>query len=181
MKEYDLDYHFDENLHEVADSPGDMEVYVHEKKIALSVIQNPLERVKTLGEIGVYLRILRQLDEARDYLLKALEMIERHNMDLKVKVSCQIRLAHVYQWQGRFELSNPIFESLQEIARTTDLNHLNDFIWQHSGKNQYDQMNWPQAMKCFERALALREGRSAPADQLQSSRMSIQACLQKMN
>ncbi|MDG0817071.1 hypothetical protein [Bdellovibrio svalbardensis] len=181
MKEYDLNFYFDDNLQEVATNPGDMERYVHEQKIALSTAQNPLDRVKILGEIGVYLRILRQLSEAQDYLLKSLEIIARHQMELHLKVGQQIRLAHVYQWQGQFELSNSMFEELLRLSKTTDLGYLHDFIWQHAGKNHFDQLNWKKAHDCFQKALKLRELRKAPAEQIESSLQSIRATLQRMN
>lgn len=181
MDRYDLNYHFDENLHEVADNPSDMDLYVHERKSALNTVQNPLERVRILGEIGTYLRILRHLDEARDYLLKAIDVIERHSLDVRLKVSAQIRLAHVYQWQCRFEQSNPLFEELLDLARTSDMEHLNDFIWQHAGKNYFDQMKFSKARECFEKALILREARNAPEDQIESAKSSLQATLQRMN
>src|SRR5438445_13350065 len=98
MKEYDLNFYFDDSLQEVATNPSDMELYIHEQKIALSTAQSPIDRVKILGEIGVYLRILRQLSEAQDYLLKSLEIIARHQLELHFKIGNQIRLAHVYQW-----------------------------------------------------------------------------------
>lgn len=181
MKEYDLNFYFDDNLQEVATNPSDMEIYVHEQKIALSTVQNPLERVKILGEIAVYLRILRQLSEAQEYLLKSLELIARHQMDPVLKIGQQIRLAHVYQWQCQFDLSNAMFDDLLRISKTTELGYLHDFIWQHAGKNYFDQLNWKMAHECFQRALKLRELRQAPAEQIESSLQSIRATLQRMN
>lgn len=181
MKEYNLDIYFDENLHDRPQNENDMDLYVQEKKIALSTIQNPVERVKALGEIGTYLRILGYLGEARDYLLKSLEIIERHNLGEAWKITQQIRLAHVYQWQSCFDLSNPMFDDLMALAQSRDLGHLNDFIWQHAGKNYFDQMKWAQAKACFEKALVLREARNASEDLLESARQSVQATLQRMN
>ncbi len=181
MKEYDLNFYFDDNLQEVATNPSDMELYVHEQKIALSTAQNPVDRVKILGEIGVYLRILRQLSEAQDYLLKSLEIIARHNLEPHFKIGQQIRLAHVYQWQCQFELSNSMFDELLRISKSTDLGYLHDFIWQHAGKNYFDQLKWKEAHDCFQKALKLRELRHAPVEQIQSSLLSISAALQRMN
>lgn len=181
MKEYDLNFYFDDNLQEVANNPSDMELYVREQKLALNTAQDPVLRVKLLGEIGVYLRILRQLSEAQDYLLKSLEIIARHQMDSQLKIGQQLRLAHVYQWQGQFELSNSIFEDLIQISKTTDLGYLHDFIWQHAGKNYFDQLSWQKAHDCFQRALKLRELRQAPLEQIESSLLSIRVTLQKMN
>ena len=181
MSKYNLNYLFDEELHEVPENPSDMELYIHDRKTALATIQNPIERVKTLGEIGVYLRILCSLGEAADYLLKALEIIDRHNLDFTLTVTMKIRLAHVYQWQKRFDLSNPMFDELLGLAKSQDLGTVNDFIWQHAGKNYFDQMKWADARVAFERALKIRVARGAPPDQIQSSQQSIQACLQRMN
>jgi tetratricopeptide (TPR) repeat protein len=181
MKEYDLSFYFDENLHEVANTPSDIDMHVHELKVALDTMQDPLERTKALGQIGMYLRILRELIEARDYLLKALEMIERHEFDISLKVQQQLRLAHVYQWLGDFDHSNKIFDELSELSKSSNLGYLEPFLWQHKGKNHFDQQQWKKALECFEKSLEIREAANAPEEQIESARLAIRATIQRMN
>jgi tetratricopeptide (TPR) repeat protein len=180
-RKYNLNFSFNEDLHEVAENPLDMELFVEDQLIVLNTVQKPDERVRVLGLLGTYLRILRRLNEAQDYLEKSLEIIERHKLYTTLKVQQQIRLAHVYQWQKNFSKSNELFDELIQISETTELDVLHDFIWQHVGKNYYDQQKWTEARKAFEKALKLREIRHAPEDQLQSSRDSLRLTLQKMN
>ncbi|WP_413291181.1 tetratricopeptide repeat protein [Bdellovibrio sp. HCB337] len=181
MRDYDLSYHFDESLHEIPNNATDMDLYVHEMKTALTTVQDPIERVKTLGQIGVYLRIMRELEEAQDYFLKALEIIERHSLDPVLRIQQQMRLAHVHQWLGDFEVSNKIFEDLLKESEQKDFGPLQSFLWQHMGKNYFDQLRWREAHDCFEKALSLRIASKAPEDQISSSRESAKAALQRMN
>lgn len=181
MREYDLSYHFDDNLHEIPNNTSDMDLYVHEMKSALSTVQDPVERVKTLGQIGVYLRMLRELEDSRDYFVKALEIVERHKLDPILKFQQQLRLAHVYQWLGDFEISNKMFEDLVKVSANKEFAPLEAFLWQHMGKNYFDQLRWAEAHKCFEKALSLRIEANAPEDQIDSSRDAAKAALQRMN
>ncbi|RYZ88060.1 MAG: hypothetical protein EOP06_11620 [Proteobacteria bacterium] len=181
MRDYDLTYDFDQDLHEVPNNALDMELFVEDQIVVLNTIQKPEERVQTLGRLGTYLRILRRLSEAQSYLEKSLEVIARHKMPVDVRVQQQIRLAHVYQWQKKFAQSNAIFSELIMLAQKTELGALHDFIWQHSGKNEFDQHNWSKAYEAFDRALKLRQLRRAPADQIRSSLDSVTSALQRMN
>lgn len=175
MNSYDLNYIFDENLQEVPTNPQEMNTFVNYQLDQIKLTDNPLQQVKLLGEAGVYLRILRQLDEAEKYLIKAEAIIASNSLPISMSISQQIRLAHVYQWKKNFNLSNMMFEEiLKTCEREEGLGALIDFSWQHAGKNYFDQQKWAKALNAFEKALELRKTRNAPQDQIESSMKSIE-------
>jgi len=175
MSSYNLDYTFDENLRELPVNPEDMYAYVSKQLQLYKLADNPLEQTKVLGEAGVYLRILRKLDEAEKYLIEAGNVISQNLLPISVKVSQQIRLAHVYQWKGNFKISNKMFDEILKVCEVEkNLGALIDFSWQHAGKNYFDQKKWPLALEAFEKALKLRKLRGAPQEQIDSSIKSIE-------
>jgi len=59
---------FDENLQEVPVAPDQMASYIEVKTNELKSTKDANMQVKLMGEIGVFLRILRRLEEAEKYL-----------------------------------------------------------------------------------------------------------------
>jgi hypothetical protein len=119
-------YRFDRNLREVPDAPDEMAA-------AMSQLIGELERpgltggeeLRLLGQIGVMCRMLGRLDEAEGHLKRAVALAEQAGSDRSQLVN-NIRLAHVYQWQGRFELSDPLFE--EAIATCESREDLSDYL-----------------------------------------------------
>jgi tetratricopeptide (TPR) repeat protein len=71
--------------------------------------------------------------------------------------SGQLALAQVMQWEGRFEISTPLFDRLISQARSTqpfsDLLHTVLF---QAGANLFDQERYSEAARFFREAQALR-------------------------
>lgn len=175
MKSFDLGYTFDEQLQEVPTNPEEMNAFVASQIEQIQHAEDSTKKVKILGEIGVYLRILRKLDAAEIYLLEAGRIISLESLPISLHLSQQIRLAHVYQWKKNFKLSNAMFdEILKACEKENNTGPLLDFSWQHAGKNYFDQRDWEKALHAFEKALELRKIRNAPKDQLDSSIKSIE-------
>lgn len=175
MNSFDLNYIFDEQLQEVPTNPVEMSAFVASQIEELQRTEDNTKKVKLLGEIGVYLRILRRLDDAEKYLLEAGSIISLKSLPISMYLSQQIRLAHVYQWKKNFKLSNAMFDGILKICdKEKNLGTLLDFSWQHAGKNYFDQRNWEKALYAFEKALELRKVRNAPQDQVESSIKSIE-------
>ncbi len=193
------EYYFDEDLKDVAKNPAEFESYVLElqKKIeaitvkvqggvdgSMAVIEkttDPNEKNRLLGELGNSLRILRRLPEARDALKQAVDLCEAYNLGLEKTIQQQIRLAHVLQWEGNFVKSNRLFGELIITSESgLGLSRLQPFIYQHAGKNLFDQKMYPQALKFFEKALKLRQQQSqsapntVPQDQIDSTLFAIE-------
>lgn len=153
----DLSYRFDEALREVAASPADMHRAIH-------VLQGQLDQpaletrqgLQILGRIGIYARILHDFTTAEQVLREAIALGEQADNPIATLVN-ELRLAHVYQWRGQYNLSNQMFMIL--IARCEQqpaLADYLDFIYQHAGKNAFDQGLYADALAYFEQAWTLR-------------------------
>jgi tetratricopeptide (TPR) repeat protein len=177
---YNVQYTFDANLRE---QPFDAQAMANgvawlARRIASSgADRHALARLK--GMHGVYCRILGMLDEALLSLEQAVVMAESV-LDARLVFINQLRLAHVYQWQGRFDLSTPMFEALLQRAESDrHLGLLLDFALQHAGKNAFDQGKYAEALSHFAGALALRRLKN-DARLLASTETAIAAARQRM-
>lgn len=158
----DLSYSFDKNLQEVANNSNDINIHIEN---LLEKVKSSVDQINLLSEIGVYYRIIRELDKSLHYL----NLAKSKGAD---SPSFKIRLAHTYQWMKNFEMSNHIFnELILNIDDCTD--SIKAFIHQHRGKIFFDQGLYPMALAEFEIALEIRVGMNAPLEQIQSSRDSI--------
>jgi len=158
MKNLNLKYTFNTDLREVPDNSKDISKYILEKNKELKILDEPKERVKVLGEIGSYSRILENLDEAEKYLNEAMSLIEEHDLGIKLWVQNGIRLAHLYQWQGRYEIAEQMFYDIEEMCEVKkDVSSYLHFVIQHIGKFNFQVGSFDEALECFEEALALRE------------------------
>lgn len=170
-----LKYTFDLNLHELLENPVDVDQHIN--TLLKSIPTGSLMRSKALGEIGVFLRMRRHLDESQKYLEEAVTLSKLCNDNGRLLSVQKIRLAHVYQWQKKFELSNAIFEKFMQ----SDEQSIIDFIWQHAGKNYFDQNRYSEALDAFEKALIFRRAKNSPTDQVESTEFAIAVTRKRMN
>ena len=157
LEDFDVSVFFDENLREVPNNP-------HEMALALKHLITEFERlepkgeerIKQLGQIGSYARILKQFEIAEAAINEALNLC-KSNGDAPREVVNLIRLAHIYQWQGQYSESNRLFSLLLERTRSElEAFYLEDFVLQHTGKNYFEQQRYAEALELFERALEIR-------------------------
>jgi tetratricopeptide (TPR) repeat protein len=166
--------YIDENLRDRPEDPEALLQHVNELIHSLDSMHEPEDRVSTLGEIGVYLRILGELDEAEVYLLEALEIIGERQLGIKKEVQQMIRLSHVLQWQKEFSESTKAFEQIVEVCRQDEEAHeYLDLALQHAGKNLFDQEEYFEALGFFYEALQLRKSKGSPQDQIESTETAI--------
>ncbi|CCH27620.1 hypothetical protein BN6_02880 [Saccharothrix espanaensis DSM 44229] len=133
-----MDHHVDPlTLKEVPTDPTALE------RLLAAPPPPPLpETYRAWTERGLAARLLRRLDEAEHALVTALA--------LKPGPAAHLRLAHVWQWQGRYA------EADAEYARWFD-GPSADFAHQHAGRSRYDQGQWRAAEAHFRHALDLRD------------------------
>lgn len=106
--------------------------------------------------------------------VKALGIVVKESLPTNYRISNNLRLAHVYQWQERFEKADQFFTStLEEIKRRGDLNVYLAFAYQHSAKSFFDQQRYVEALGYFEKALEIRIEEAAPEDQIESTKHSL--------
>lgn len=173
---YNCTFYFDDNLREVPYSVSDMrEAIAYGKEKLQSSAQNQEELGKQYGMIGVYSRIVGNYEDSISYLNSAITIHSSCNNAKQVWIN-KLRLAHTYQWIKDFHTSNHMFDTLLEQANTHDQHFgLLDFLYQHYGKNQYDQLNYESALQWFEKALEIRT-KTKEEELIHSSRIAIQAC-----
>lgn len=170
-----LSFKFDENLHEVPLDPKALKTHIEDLENLLKATVDKKAQVRILGEIGTYLRCLKELDLAEKTLLRALQIVNENNLGDLLEIQQKIRLAHVLQWQKKFKDSNLLFsEIISKCRNKPQLNAYLDFALQHAGKNFFDQNQLIEALAAFSEALELRKLRKAPPDQIESTELAIQ-------
>lgn len=157
-------YHIDpETLWESSDDPAALGVWL-DRAAAQPVPGNPAVARQHHTMIGVAARILRRLDLAERHLSTALRLAEEHGPAAS-EVLARSRLAHVFQWQGRYAEAIAEFDRcLVDGSRTPELGTHFHFIFQHAGQCYYDAGEWAAARHCFATALRLRGGGAEPGD-----------------
>ncbi len=174
-------YYFDENLRDIPLNPENLKTHVEDLWGKFKQQNSPTEQVRTLGEIGVYLRQLNELNEAENILSYALQLISQYNLGLKLETQLKIRIAHVYQWKKDFEKSTLMFSEVIQICRiNNELDHFLAFALQHSGKNLFDQGYFQESLLYFDEALAVRLHKKAPDEQIESTRLAIKITKEKI-
>ena len=75
------------------------------------------------------------------------------------KLINRIRLANTFQWQKNFSKSNLIFNEIEEELSCIEkgsFKNYEDFLFQHIGKNKFDQNNYEEALYYFNKAIMIR-------------------------
>ena len=152
----DLDYTINEQLREVLLHPEEVRQWVERWQQKAQQTTDVRERARWWSQIGVYERMLGDLEAAADHLEEAVRILEQQPLS-EAFVVALIRLAHVYQYQQRFDWSNDLFADIVELVeREPKLTSLRDFAYQHLGKNLFDQQRYAEAQQWFQRALEIR-------------------------
>lgn len=155
---YEMTFSFNSHLREIPDQPIQMKNGIDYFKTQLQVGQhNPLTSAKICGMIGTYLRIINELKESEVYLLKAIQLHESLLSHTGVFIN-EIRLAHTYQWMKKFKRSNTFFTKLIHQAEQHPIyKPYLHYVYQHQGKNLFDQKLYQDALSFFQEALIIRE------------------------
>lgn len=159
-----LAWTFDAALREAPLDPAAFAAAVDERVEAIGHARSqPARMLAMLGEITPLLRIAGRLEDARRTASEAIALAELLEDPRDAFVN-RIRLAHVMQWERRFELSNPLFDQLvAQVHGTPELADLADAVLQHAGKNLFDQGRHAEAARCFREALKLRRAKGDEA------------------
>lgn len=173
---HNMDFTFGPNLREVPISKIEM-LYgmMHIMEQLKNGQFNQEEQGMWNGLLGVYLRIVGELDESEKHLKTAIQIYKELEQSRRVFINT-LRLAHTYQWWTKFDISNQMFSELREQAESDpDLSDLLDFVYQHHGKNHFDQKEYETALSYFEKALDLRRN-SQNEELIASTETAIEAC-----
>ncbi|HXN15437.1 MAG TPA: tetratricopeptide repeat protein, partial [Usitatibacter sp.] len=116
----------------------------------------PARLLAMLGEAAPLLRIAGRIEEARKTASAAIALAELLEDSRAIYIN-QIQLAHIMQWEKRFELSTPLFDRLTTQARSVpDLYDLLQHVLHHAGLNLFDQERYAEAARFFRQALEAR-------------------------
>lgn len=154
---FDVSYHFDEHLRDIPNNYDDMRLAVNWLLCEMENSPDVSLQQQLMGLIGVYSRMLGDLNTAHDYLQQALLLSEQLD-DERSKTVTRIRLAHVYQWQKQYTMCDRLFaEEIHRCQTQPILKPYLDFAYQHAGKSKYDQGDYQTAYQYFLQALAIRQ------------------------
>ncbi|MGZ5046742.1 MAG: hypothetical protein ACXWG1_01640 [Usitatibacter sp.] len=116
----------------------------------------PARLLAMLTEAAPLLRIAGRLEEARKTASAAIALAELLE-DARAVFVNQHALALVMQWEGRFEISTPLFDQLVAQARSFPLyaERLHDVLFD-AGRNLFEQKRHAEAARFFRESQALR-------------------------
>lgn len=158
LENLNTDYTIGDDLREYLKKPADVQKYIKTKLEILEQLEKPNARVKALGELGAYSRMLGKLDQAEKYLGEAMKLVDENDLEPTWWATIGIRMAHVYQWQKRFELAQGMLKDILEACELIEqLEGYRSFARQHLGKLYFDMGDFEAALDCLEQAMADRE------------------------
>lgn len=157
ISNFDLSFYFDNNLTEV---PNDLKSFykgILQLEKDASDENNKLKKCRLFSKIGSLYRIYGDNLKSEEYLLNALKLIDKTKNNAEYLIA-NIRLAHTYQKQKRFDLSVKLFSDSELMCiENENLKVYLDFVYQHTGKLKFDLKKYNEALIYFEKAMKLRE------------------------
>ena len=160
-----LAWQLDGRLREAPKDAGAFTKAVDAKVDAIATARSqPARLLAMLSEAAPLLRIAGRLEEARKTASAAIALAELVEDPRAVLVN-QLALAQVMQWEGRFEISTPLFDQLISQARSIPIYaEFLDGILFDAGRNLFEQKRYSEAARFFREAQAMR--RSGGMDHL---------------
>ena len=184
ISNFNIQTRIEKNLRDVALNPSEMAQACFEiqnyLKSPLSEIESPLGRASWLAQVGTLQRILLKLEDAEKSHKECLRLLLANQATSDKVLAAQIRLAHVYQWQRRFDLSNEVFSKTLLALKPSANKLLLSFGLQHQGKNLFDQSLFKEALECFYEALEIRKDLKK-TDLMESTELSIKVTLEQIS
>ena len=142
------------------ETPEDVQAFARAVDALVDEIANarsqPARLLEMLGSAAPLLRIAGRLEEARRTASAAIALAELLE-DPRAVFANQLALARVMQWEGRFEISTPLFDQLISQARSNPAHaeSLHAVLFD-AGTNLFDQGRHAEAARFFREAQALR-------------------------
>ena len=151
-----LAWQLDERLRETPVDAGAFAQAVDAKVDEISAARSqPARLLAMLSEAAPLLRIAGRLEEARKTASAAIALAELVEDPRAVFVS-QLALGQVMQWQGRFEISTPLFDQLIAQSRSIPIYaEFLDGVLFDAGRNLFEQKRYGEAARFFREAQGL--------------------------
>jgi tetratricopeptide (TPR) repeat protein len=152
-----LGWRLDERLREVPLDPRAFDKAADERVTQIEAARGqPARLLRLLEEAAPVFRIAGRGDDARKTAAAAIALAQLLEKPLAVFAN-QLALARALQWEGRHEISTPLFDQLVVQARSdADLaDRLHDVLY-FAGTDLFEQARYPEAARLFREALKLR-------------------------
>jgi tetratricopeptide (TPR) repeat protein len=145
----------------------------HRALLAAAATDDAAERLRLLGAIGNDERALGNLAAAERYLTDAVALA-RSLGDVRREAANLIRLATAMQYDNRHAEAEPFFRAALALTQRPEAGMYRDFALQHWAKWLVETGMVPEAVACFEQALALRHAKG-DAELIASTEQSLVA------
>ncbi|WP_408010554.1 tetratricopeptide repeat protein [Pseudalkalibacillus sp. A8] len=177
---FNMEFTFDKDLREKPINQKEMRNGVQHMIDGLESLEDLDKKAMLHGEIGVYLRILGELDESEQFLKQAIRLHSQRNNLTSVFIN-QLRIAHTYQWQQEFEKANVLFnELIKRLHNDQRYEPYKDFLYQHYGKCKFEEGEYEAAYSLFQVALKVRKEKG-DYSLVRSTEVSINRCKEILN
>ncbi len=113
------------------------------------------ERSKILSQLGNLYRVDRNLNLSLQMLLEARVMLAGKKSSKSFFVN-EIRLAYTLQLMKKFDEAEKIYAALEKRYKNSENRKMIDFLYQHRGKNFFDNGKLDEANVNILKALKLR-------------------------
>ncbi|MGP4081406.1 tetratricopeptide repeat protein [Pseudalkalibacillus sp. R45] len=172
---FNMEFTFDKDLREKPVDFENMKSGVHYMIEQIESVKDPDAEARLYGEIGVYSRIIGELDDSERFLQTAINLHTLRKNLSSVFIN-QLRLAHTYQWQREFNKANKLFnELIKKVHDHSRYEPYKDFLYQHYGKCKYDESEFEAAYSLFQVALKIRKEKG-DYSLVRSTEVSINRC-----
>lgn len=152
---FDMTWSIGQDLREVPNNPSEFKDGIRFLESHLKDLEG-IELIRSQSKLGVLLRICGCLEKSQRQLLIARNSLSLIT-DKRLSLINELRIAQTAQWSNDFQTSNKIYVELEtQIESDTSNSDLLDFVYQHKGKNDFDQGEFGLAIEMFNRALQLR-------------------------
>lgn len=171
---------FDHNLKEVPSHLEEWKQFIQQKNEKLLTVDSDEEKLNLLAQLGYASRVIMKLDEAENFLFKALTLCFGYPDKTKF-IQNAIRLAHVYQWKNNFAKAQLLYDQVKFILNEESISEsLVASYHQHLGKFYFDQEFFRLAQYEFELAFKIRTRIRADAELLNSTQHCLDV-VKKLN
>jgi len=176
-----ITYHIDENLREVFDNPAEVANHINHLQAQAAQEQDHFLQMQMYGELGIYCRILGQLDDAESYIYAAISLAHEL-LDKQARLVNLMQLAQIHQWRGDFPACDRILEQVidaceayRDASRPEQENPFNIYLdqaYHHLGLSKLDQGSYDLAADLFQAALDIREDKG-DSDAIKASQYAL--------
>jgi len=157
MNPHNMNYFFKDDLREHPEDNVDFKRGINYLIQKLKQEEDQIKKAQLLSSIGTHQRIAGFLEASLQNLMNARKLLE-DSEKVRLYLINEIRTAHTFQFLKQFAEADSIYLRVEtHIAQHPVHNNLLHFVYQHKGKNYFDQKKYQLAELYISKALALRK------------------------